>query len=286
MEIKKDPSPSKVLQQVEACLLKKEAENNLPLGLLNRLTKDEKSKVRYAEGMEPFAAYGKNEDGSTGVVMVQTPPYNLIICGEERHAEKAANWLFNEKKKIPGVVGCKPMVDHFAKAWKELTGCQLQTFMRQKIYRLDEVKDVNRKNGRLCYATEDDIALAAYWTEKFHSEALEPIDKKTVMDFVKSRIKQNQIFFWRTEQGTPVSMAARSRESKHGVVINLVYTPNEYKKQGYATTCVAALSEWLLQEGYKFCSLYTDLDNPTSNSIYMKIGYEPIADSIEYRFKE
>jgi hypothetical protein len=32
-----------------------------------------------------------------------------------------------------------------------------------------------------------------------------------------------------------------------------------------------------LDSGKKFCTLYTDLDNPTSNSIYQKIGYKPVA---------
>jgi len=47
---------------------------------------------------------------------------------------------------------------------------------------------------------------------------------------------------------------------------------------------VAALSEMLLDRGYQFCFLYTDLANPTSNRIYQRIGYEPVCDVIEYRF--
>jgi len=33
-----------------------------------------------------------------------------------------------------------------------------------------------------------------------------------------------------------------------------------------------------------FCFLYTDLANPTSNKIYMDIGWEPVCDSIDYAF--
>ena len=39
-------------------------------------------------------------------------------------------------------------------------------------------------------------------------------------------------------------------------------------------------------ERNKYCCLFTDLANPTSNSIYMKIGYQPIADYLVYNFKE
>jgi hypothetical protein len=64
-----------------------------------------------------------------------------------------------------------------------------------------------------------------------------------------------------------------------------VYTPPELRNRGYATSCVAELSRNILQSGKEFCTLYTDLANPTSNSIYMKIGYKPVCDSVEYAFK-
>jgi uncharacterized protein len=48
---------------------------------------------------------------------------------------------------------------------------------------------------------------------------------------------------------------------------------------------VASLSQRLLDEGRTFCFLYTDLSNPTSNRIYIDIGYEPVCDSWNYRFE-
>ncbi|GED30530.1 GNAT family N-acetyltransferase [Brevibacillus centrosporus] len=60
--------------------------------------------------------------------------------------------------------------------------------------------------------------------------------------------------------------------------------PLSRRKNGYASTCVAILSQQLLDAGYQFCSLYTDLANPTSNRIYQAIGYRPIQDSVVLRF--
>jgi uncharacterized protein len=40
----------------------------------------------------------------------------------------------------------------------------------------------------------------------------------------------------------------------------------------------------LLEQGRRFCFLYTDLANPTSNAIYLRIGYEPVCDSRELAF--
>jgi len=44
------------------------------------------------------------------------------------------------------------------------------------------------------------------------------------------------------------------------------------------------LSQQLLGAGWEFCALFTDLANPTSNSIYQRIGYRPVADFDEYIF--
>ena len=40
---------------------------------------------------------------------------------------------------------------------------------------------------------------------------------------------------------------------------------------------MASLSQQLLDQGYQFCSLFTDAANPTSNKIYQKIGYYEVA---------
>jgi predicted GNAT family acetyltransferase len=45
---------------------------------------------------------------------------------------------------------------------------------------------------------------------------------------------------------------------------------------------VAALSELLLRRGFELCVLYTDLSNPTSNSIYTRIGYRPLRDFLMF----
>lgn len=75
---------------------------------------------------------------------------------------------------------------------------------------------------------------------------------------------------------------------EYGLVIaavNLVYTPPELRRRGYASACVAALSQLLLDAGWKFCCLFTDMSNPTSNHIYQQIGYTPVCDFNEYIFE-
>jgi uncharacterized protein len=79
-------------------------------------------------------------------------------------------------------------------------------------------------------------------------------------------------------------MAAASRDTGHGIAINYVYTPPQHRCCGYATSCVAELTQRQLASGKSFCCLYTDLANPTSNSIYQRIGYQPVCDAQMWLF--
>ncbi len=81
-----------------------------------------------------------------------------------------------------------------------------------------------------------------------------------------------------------MSCAHAADLTPNGVRLNIVYTPPEHQRRGYATACVAALSQHLLDSGRSFCFLFTDLANPTSNSIYQKIGYRPVCDFVDIEF--
>ena len=79
-------------------------------------------------------------------------------------------------------------------------------------------------------------------------------------------------------------MAAKNRESRNAATISLVYTPKELRGQGYASRIVAKLTQKLLDEGKSKCNLFTDLKNPTSNSIYQKVGYRFLGESMHFDF--
>ena len=80
-------------------------------------------------------------------------------------------------------------------------------------------------------------------------------------------------------------MAAWAGRTGATVRVNSVYTPREHRRHGYASACVASLTQRLLDEGLGFCCLYADLANPTSNKIYQAIGYRPVCDVTEYRLE-
>ena len=82
----------------------------------------------------------------------------------------------------------------------------------------------------------------------------------------------------------PVSLAGFGNSTPTGTRVGPVYTPPEHRGRGYATSLVASLTAERLAAGLAFCFLFTDLANPTSNAIYARIGYEPVADWDQWVF--
>ncbi|WP_222426903.1 GNAT family N-acetyltransferase [Hyella patelloides] len=122
------------------------------------------------------------------------------------------------------------------------------------------------------------------WIKTFAEEALgENEPEQHYQENCDRRLSQNSLYIWQND--VPVSMAGVSGATPNGIRINAVYTPPEYRRKGYAKSCVATLSKSLLDKGFKYCFLFTDLANPTSNRIYKKIGYEPVCDFSDYWFE-
>ncbi len=62
-----------------------------------------------------------------------------------------------------------------------------------------------------------------------------------------------------------------------------MYTPPDRRNHGYGSALVAGVSTTLRTNGDR-CILYTDLGNPTSNSIYRAIGYRAVSEVLRYEF--
>lgn len=281
MEIKFESSLTTYMQKVKPLLMKKEACNNLILGLLDR--------------MEGLDNKGENhfglvlDKGITIFAFIWTPPNNWILADVEGVStsiiEKVCEFLNEQGKNVPGVIGPRKIAKAFMKKWTERSGQKAVIHMEQLVYRLDTVLIEPKSNGRLQQAEQHDLDLAAEWLEAFGDQANEDISRQQAKDAAKRFIDNGSLYFWNVA-GKKVSMVNRSRKSENGATINAVFTPDAFKRKGYATDAVTALSAKLLGDGFSFCSLYTDAANPTSNNIYKKIGYRIVGDSIVYRFFE
>lgn len=186
---------------------------------------------------------------------------------------------------LAGVQGPTAVAAWFSDAWAATTGHPPRRRMAMRIFRLDEVERLQWAPGTLCRATEQVAGQLAGWVVAFAAES-DPGTSMTAAaarELVERHIEVGTLMVWRARDEV-VSMASRRIGKEGAARINLVYTPPDRRGKGYASACVAALSQASLEEGCRYCYLYTDLANPISNSIYPKIGYRAVADCDEYWF--
>ena len=182
---------------------------------------------------------------------------------------------------LPGVNGDAATAASFARQWSERCKSAAAPFQGTRLYEFLELGEISRIEGRLRQADPGDRSLMILWTRAFQDEIGEfANDTERRVD---RALAAGQIWLWE-QNGETTSMVV-SREPAQGVVrLSGVYTPPEKRRRGYAAACVHALSKHLRSRGYR-CILYTDLGNPTSNSIYRRIGYKAVAEALRYRFK-
>ncbi|KEZ53251.1 GNAT family N-acetyltransferase [Metabacillus indicus] len=268
------------IEKSEPLLMKQEAENNLALGLLSVFKKTVPASDVYTALMET--------EGAPAAALLMTPPHNLILTYNnelisETLIAEMVRQLISTGVSVPGAVGERYWTERFAKEWAEQAGNRADIVMEQKIYQLHEVQPVSVSEGTFQKAKLEHLPLLTEWMADFMTFTNEPpITTLQAAERMKKFLAEDSIYIWSVD-GIPVSMAKKSRSTQNGITVSLVYTPEKFRGRGYASSCVSALSSELLKN-YSFCTLYTDLSNPTSNSIYQKIGYKPIQDSVMISF--
>jgi predicted GNAT family acetyltransferase len=266
-------------------LLGDEARHNLILGIAGT--------IRDAPDRYPVRSLWlvRESDEVVGAAL-RTPPYNLILARPRTQQALAALAEAIAGEELPGVVGTEPEVHEFAELWSRHRGMPTRTHMRQGVYALDEVAQLPAVPGSPRVATEDDFELLLRWWVAFGEEVLHEggPGREDAEENVRHKLASptGGFFLWEDGGGT-VSLAGWSGPTPNGVRIGPVYTPPDLRGRGYATALTAELSQRLLdgrlfEGGRRFCFLYTDLANPTSNAIYERIGYRKVAESAEIVF--
>ena len=257
-------------------LMQAEAEHNLLLSIIEQL------KVHSQNYGQPYLATVEAHGDVVGCAF-RTPPYKL---GLTRMPHGAIPLLVNDVAQmfddLPAVLGPAAQTRAFAEAWAACRGPVAQPGMRHRIYELRAVEfPADMPAGELRHAGKRDLDVVVSWLQEFGREA--KVGTANTAAFIEGHINNKTLLLWEAG-GEPRASAVYAGRTPHGVRIGFVYTPPQFRRRGYASACVATASQRALDSGVDFCCLYTDLDNPTSNAIYQKIGYRPVCDVMDYEF--
>jgi uncharacterized protein len=250
-------------------------EHNLLLGILHNLMT---TPERYPKA--PYLVTVEQEDQILAVAL-QTPPYKLVLSKVQTPAALVliAEDTELRARQIPGFSGLVSEAQTFEAAWHTLTGKVAQLSMQMRIHELVSVQPLPLPPGWLRLATLDDRSLLLDWFQGFIDEAIANFgaESETLVDHY---LNQQSLYVW--EDKVPVSFACTNPAPPFAARVGPVYTPKEYRRQGYATACVSTLTQTLLEQGCDRCFIFTDWANPTSNHIYQAIGYRPVCDWYDY----
>ena len=264
-------------------LLKYEAENNLLFSILNVLKED---LYRYGD-KKPILTF-ITENDNIKLVSIRTPPHKQILSYTDnlQSIDVLTDVLIKKNIDIPGVLGFKEGAEKFVKLWCEKKGIKSKLINNERIYKLEHVEETTLGKKKFVKATKSNENIVLQWAKKFMLEAFPERSQEMIeqsMKRLKKAILKGKIYLL-LDNNKPVSMAQKAGRTPNGNSVNFVYTPPTLRRRGYATECVAKLSKKILKEGNKFCFLFTDLKNPTSNSIYQKVGYRSVIDVDEFQF--
>jgi uncharacterized protein len=181
---------------------------------------------------------------------------------------------------LPGVNGEAATAARFAGQWTERRGSAARPEMGMRIYELVGLVQPEGVPGALRIATAQDADTVGVMVQGFHADT--GVRREIGVDeWVRLRIAAGHVWLW--DHGGPVAMAAHTAPLGGGTRIQAVYTPPERRRRGFAGALVASLSKGLQADGVRVL-LYTDLGNPTSNSVYRRIGFRAVGENLRYAF--
>jgi len=278
--------------RVSAFLLGQKELNNVFLGVIQIAGRD---------GRQAFFFHVLEND-EVLVAAIHTPPNYLLFAAPIVKPELSLDFVVEKlaemNYKLDGILCYQPHAQSFAEKWTKKFGFKPHLRMRQRLHLLKKVqweRLTNRATGGFLKAVSADdtstIDKCVLWHMAFLKD-IDAIDAKTITEAsarkgLMTMIDANRLFVWQTETEV-LSMIAFKPTPPDSCRVVQVYTPPQNRQKGYATAMTAAFSEYLMTtRKYSCCLIVTDLANPISNSVYAKVGYEPIGEELwQYQFNE
>ncbi len=230
----------------------------------------------------PLFGWWTGRGGEAGGAFLHTPPYPLLLTAVP--ADVAAGLAAVLAGRVLGGVNAhQEAAQRFAAAWRDAAGCVVTPVRGMRLYRLGELAWPDpAPDGEARVAVDADAPLLARWFAAFAREVRDVGAEDHEAD-VRDKLGYGGLSLWHAGGG-PVSMAAVTRQVAGMVRIGPVYTPPQSRGRGYASAVTAELSLRAREAGATEVLLYTDLDNPVSNSIYQRIGYRGVEDRVLLAF--
>ncbi|MFG2876910.1 GNAT family N-acetyltransferase [Streptomyces sp. NPDC048337] len=226
----------------------------------------------------PFFGWWTGADGTVAGGLLCTPPFPLLLSAVPEEAVRELGAALATEPLLAGLHGINARradAEALADAWGRPTRYAEEI----RLYRLAGLLPPDpAPAGGARLAAEADLPLLVEWIDAFNAEADVPGSASEAV--LRDRISYGGILLWEHE-GAPVSLASFNRPIGSAARVGPVYTPPALRGRGYAAGVTHAVSEAAYASGASEVLLFTDLANPTSNGVYLRLGYTPVEDRAE-----
>ncbi len=275
-------------EDMVAFLARREALNNLMIGLIA----DVRAGIEVGgKGCEPPFLLDVWDGGERQCVVLRTPPFPFVICDfpENERGDDLADELVSIVFDSPGFSGpdwlVRKMTDRLRDKWEVemLLGVfectEKGLVMPQDDRRLDSggggggsgcgMREANREDS-------SDVKLVEELCNQFEQEGHAGAASTLGGSFTSG---QRRFFFDRQN----ACMAGLSGKTPNGIRVGPVFTVPQYRRLGKAQQMVGELTALAFREGNRCVFLFTDLTNPTSNGVYLRLGYVQVETQTKIR---
>jgi GNAT superfamily N-acetyltransferase len=232
----------------------------------------------------PLLGWWTDQADVVGGAFLHTPPHPLLLTAiPPGVAADLAMALAG--RPLSGVNGHVAAAEAFAATWRDgRPGGRATVKRRLRLYRLGELAWPDpAPDGTPRVAADADAPLLIDWFAAFADEVHDTDAGEDQTADVRDKLSYGGALIWEAG-GRPVAVACLTRQVVKMTRIGPVYTPPEFRGRGYASVLTAEASRRARAAGAEEVLLYTDLANPTSNSIYRRIGYRAVEDRVALAF--
>ena len=208
---------------------------------------------------------------------------NLIIQAPIYVSELLKSVVRASDRRVKGVIGPGDQISR-AKEALGIDDTRIQMDETEKLYKLklaELVIPANLKSGQVegRRIRVEDVELSTKWRVEFSVEALGAEDTPNFREECRASVQRSveEKRGWILEKdGEPVACSLFNTAIDEAVQVGGVWTPPEFRRQGYGRAVVAASLLDARAEGVETAILFTGKGNSAAQKAYEALGFEHI----------